>query len=147
MKPGRRLIEGDDGLPGEEVHVWAIEKHKYLKRYLDISRAVRKKFLGNGNAGATYIDLFCGTGRGRIRETGKWIDGSTVSASAGNKGKDCGRAVRDDGVFDAVEIGDWGHSIRPKGITPWRALGAQDRVLRHPGGDIAQDEQPPWDYI
>ena len=80
MKPGRRLIEGDDGLPGEEVHVWAIEKHKYLKRYLDISRAARKKFLGDGNAGATYIDLFCSTGRGRILETGAWIDGSAVSA-------------------------------------------------------------------
>src|ERR1700687_210011 len=72
MKSARRLIEGDDGLPAEEVGIWAVEKHKFLKRYLDISRATRQKFLGDGNAGATYIDLFCGTGRARIRETGAW---------------------------------------------------------------------------
>ena len=80
MKSARRLIEGDDGLPAEEVGIWAVEKHKFLKRYLDISRATRQKFLGDGNAGATYIDLFCSTGRARIRETGAWIDGSAVSA-------------------------------------------------------------------
>lgn len=80
MRPARRLIEGDDGLPAEEVGVWAIEKHKFLKRYLDISKATRQKFLGDGNAGATYIDLFCSTGRARIRETGAWIDGSAISA-------------------------------------------------------------------
>ena len=80
MKPARSLIEGDDGLPAEEVGVWVLEKHTSLKRYLDISRAARQKFLGEGNAGATYVDLFCGTGRARIRETGAWIDGSAVSA-------------------------------------------------------------------
>lgn len=80
MRPAHRLIEGNDGLPAEEVGAWAIEKHKFLKRYLDISRATRQKFLGDGNAGATYIDLFCSTGRARIRETGAWIDGSAVSA-------------------------------------------------------------------
>src|SRR3954462_8163808 len=60
--------------------IWVINKHKSLRRYVDISRGARKKFLGEGNAGATYIDLFCGTGRARIRETGAWIDGSAVSA-------------------------------------------------------------------
>jgi len=66
--------------PRREVGIWTIEKHKFLKRYLDISRATRQKFLGDGNAGATYIDLFCSTGRARVRETGAWIDGSAVSA-------------------------------------------------------------------
>ena len=80
MKSASSLIAGDDGLLAEEVGAWAIEKHNYLKRYLDISRAARKKFLGAGKAGATFIDLFGGTGRARIRETGQWIDGSAVSA-------------------------------------------------------------------
>lgn len=31
------LIDGDDGLPADEVGVWAKEKHTYLKRYLDIA--------------------------------------------------------------------------------------------------------------
>jgi three-Cys-motif partner protein len=87
MKSTRHLIAGDDGLPAEEVGVWVIEKHEFLKRYLDISRATRQKFLGDGNAGATYIDLFCSTGRARIRETGAWIDGSAVSASTRPDGR------------------------------------------------------------
>jgi three-Cys-motif partner protein len=74
------LIQGDDGLPAEEVGAWTIEKHNYLRRYLDISRGARQKFLGPRKAGATFIDLFCGTGRARIRETGQWIDGSALAA-------------------------------------------------------------------
>lgn len=74
------LIDGDDGLPAEEVGVWAKEKHDLLRRYIDISRAVRRRWIGPTNAGATYIDLFCGPGRARIRKTGEWIDGSCVGA-------------------------------------------------------------------
>lgn len=74
------LIEGDDGLSADEVGVWTKEKHRYLCRYLDTSRATRKKYLGAGKAGAAYFDLFCGSGRSRIRETGEWVDGSAVAA-------------------------------------------------------------------
>lgn len=64
-----------------EVGSWVPdEKHERLKRYIDISRAARKKFLGRGKAGATYIDLLAGPGKARIRETGKIIDGSPVVA-------------------------------------------------------------------
>lgn len=74
------LIDGDDGLPADEVGVWAKEKHTYLKRYLDISRATRKKYIGNGKGGAIYFDLFCGTGRSKIRDAEEWIDGGAVAA-------------------------------------------------------------------
>lgn len=74
------LIDGDDGLPADEVGIWAKEKHDYLKRYLDISRGTRKKFIGNGKGGATYLDLFCGTGRSRIKNSNEWIDGGAVAA-------------------------------------------------------------------
>jgi three-Cys-motif partner protein len=74
------LIEGDDGLPAEEVGPQAKEKIGLLCRYIDISRSARAKFLGRGKAGATYIDLFCGAGRCRIEKTGEWIDGSAVAA-------------------------------------------------------------------
>ncbi len=74
------LIEGDDGLPADEVGRWTKEKHNYLCRYLDISRATRKKFTGKGKAGAAYFDLFCASGRSKIRETGEWIEGSAVAA-------------------------------------------------------------------
>jgi len=75
-----KLVPGDDGMPVEDVDVWAKEKHEYLVRYLDISRSVRAKFIGPQTGGATYIDLFCGTGRAKIRSTGEYIDGSCVAA-------------------------------------------------------------------
>lgn len=74
------LVEGDDGLPAEIVGVWAKEKHDCLCRYVDISRKTRTKYLGFGKAGATYIDLFCGPGRCRVRNTDEWIDGGVVAA-------------------------------------------------------------------
>jgi three-Cys-motif partner protein len=74
------LIDGDDGLIADEVGLWAKEKHGYLKRYLDISRATRSKFIGERKGGAVYFDVFCGTGRSRIRGTEEWIDGGVVAA-------------------------------------------------------------------
>lgn len=73
-------IDGDDGLPADKVGAWAKEKHSYLTRYIDISRAARRKYIGPGKGGAAYFDLFCATGRSRIRGTGEWIDGSAVAA-------------------------------------------------------------------
>lgn len=74
-----KLIQGDDGLLAEEVGPQAKQKHEYLRRYLDISKAARKRFL-DGLGGATYIDLYCSTGRARVKGTHEWIDGSTVAA-------------------------------------------------------------------
>ena len=71
-------ITGDDGLIADEVGVWAKEKHEYLKRYVSISHGARKRFVDK--AGATYIDLFCGTGRAKIKKTNEWLDGSPIVA-------------------------------------------------------------------
>lgn len=75
-----KLIDGDDGLPAESVGRWAKEKHDLLCRYVDICRSARKRYLPPQIGGATYIDLFCGTGRAKIRETGEWIDGGALAA-------------------------------------------------------------------
>lgn len=69
----------DDGLPLDEVGPWAKEKHERLYKYVDISRATRRKFV-TGSGGATYIDLFCGSGRAFIRDTDEKIDGSPLVA-------------------------------------------------------------------
>ena len=74
------LIEGDDGLPATEVGAWAKQKHEFLRRYVDISSGVRKKFLNGRSESATFIDLFCGPGRARIKDTDEWIDGSAIAA-------------------------------------------------------------------
>lgn len=111
-----KLIEGDDGLPAEDVGAWAKEKHEYLCRYIDISRAVRSGWLGPGKAGATYIDLYCGPGRCKVRETGEWIDGGVVAAW-----KKC----LDGGApFTQLYIGDLDDERREAAVTRLRKLGA-----------------------
>jgi three-Cys-motif partner protein len=74
-----KLVEGDDGLPAEKVGLGQ-EKQELLCRYVDISRGARSKFLGPTKAGATYIDVFCGPGRSKIKDTNTFIDGSCVAA-------------------------------------------------------------------
>jgi three-Cys-motif partner protein len=75
------LVPGDDGLPVEDgVGEWVEEKHRILTTYLSLHAKPRLGFLGKRRGGATYIDVFCGPGRARIRDTTKYIDGSAVVA-------------------------------------------------------------------
>ncbi len=69
----------EDELPVTEVGEWALEKHDRLRRYVDIARGVRKRFVDK--AGATYIDLYSGAGRSRIQKTGELIQGSPLVAA------------------------------------------------------------------
>jgi three-Cys-motif partner protein len=69
----------DDGLPLDEVGAWAKEKHERLRKYVNITRAVRRKFVER-SGGATYIDLYCGSGRSLIRDSQEKIDGSPLVA-------------------------------------------------------------------
>jgi three-Cys-motif partner protein len=97
MSKNTGLIDGDDGFPADSVHDWAIEKHELLCRYAGISSGVRKKFI-SGPGGATYIDLFCGTGRSQVTESLEWIDGGAVAAWK--------QSVADHAPFSKVYIGD-----------------------------------------
>jgi three-Cys-motif partner protein len=79
------LVAGDDGLLAEDVAAHTKQKHQYLERYLDISSGARKGFLeGSGRTdfigGASYIDLFCGVGRCKVRDSGEYIDGGAITA-------------------------------------------------------------------
>ncbi len=67
-----------DELPAMAVGEWARDKHALLKLYIEISRGVRKKFTGPGKAGATFIDLYCASGRAYIKGTDVFIDGSPL---------------------------------------------------------------------
>jgi three-Cys-motif partner protein len=55
--------------------VWTLEKHERLRKYIDSSREARRKFRRS-----TYVDLYCGPGRSRVRETGQFVDGSPLVA-------------------------------------------------------------------
>jgi three-Cys-motif partner protein len=95
----------DDGLPIDKVGEWALEKHERLKRYIHISRHARGKFLNGSSATATYIDLFSGTGRGHVRETGELIEGSPLVAF---------RSALDGGQpFSEIHLGD----VRPEAVS------------------------------
>lgn len=93
-----KLVEGDDGLPVEEVGAWSKDKIALLCKYVSISRGVRAKWIGPGKAGATYIDLFCGPGRAKIRRTGEFIEGGCVAA--------WNESVRSNTPFSSVYIAD-----------------------------------------
>jgi len=73
-------VPGDDGRPANEVGVWTKDKHQILRNYVGVTSAVRNKFLKGNSKSATYIDLYCATGRAMIRETGEFIDGSSLIA-------------------------------------------------------------------
>jgi three-Cys-motif partner protein len=73
------------------------DKHDRLRKYVDISAATRRKFV-EGTGGATYIDLYCGTGRAVVRETGETVDGSPLVAF---------RCAKEGGVpFSEIHIAD-----------------------------------------
>ncbi len=82
-----------DGLRREVVGHWAPEKHRRLQNYVDITRAARRKFGGN----STYIDLYCGPGRARIKTTDIVIEGSAVLAVS--------EALKKE-AFGSIHIGD-----------------------------------------
>lgn len=86
----------DDGLPVTCVGEWAEDKHERVRKYVDISRAVRAKFANN--AGASFIDLFSGPGRSRIQYSENLIDGSALAAA---------KAASDPASrFSTIHIGD-----------------------------------------
>jgi three-Cys-motif partner protein len=75
-----------DGLPIQCVGEWAQKKkHHYIRHYLVATGPTRRKFNEDGpRAGSTFIDLFAGNGRARVRETGEHIDGSPLIAINGD---------------------------------------------------------------
>jgi three-Cys-motif partner protein len=63
-----------------------MDKHDYLRRYIEATRDVRGGFDGSRPRGehpigrTAYVDLFAGSGRARVRETRQFIDGSPLVA-------------------------------------------------------------------
>lgn len=115
------LIRGDDGLPAEEVGSWAEDKHNLLRSYLKYQAHARSRFTGPRGAGATYIDLFCGTGRAMDRSTGRFQDGSPVAAWQAS--------LEQSQPFSAVYIADADEARRDACEDRLRRLKAPVRVV------------------
>jgi three-Cys-motif partner protein len=76
---GATITELDpaDGLPVMEVGRWVTEeKHQIIKRYIDASWAARRRF----SSQRTYVDLFAGTGRVKVKHTTVFVDGGPMAA-------------------------------------------------------------------
>lgn len=105
----------DDGLPLACVGSWAEEKHARVRKYVDISRAARRKYLAG--PGATFIELFCGPGRARIRNTTRIVDGSTIVAAK--------EALSTGTLFTALHVADANASFVDATKQRLARLGAQ----------------------
>jgi three-Cys-motif partner protein len=108
-----------DGLPLVCVGEWAEQKHARIRKYVDISRAVRRKFV-EGKGGATYIDLFSGPGRARVRETTRIIDGSAVIAAK--------EAIESQTPFSELHIADLNESFLSAAVSRLDKLGVTTKA-------------------
>jgi three-Cys-motif partner protein len=124
-KPNGNCPNLDDaGLPLQCVHDWALEKHDYLKRYIEATAGPRSRYLPpHGRGGAAYIDLFAGPGRARVQETGKDIDGSPLFA-----------VKHDRAPFTKLIFCDWEQENAD--ALAWRTMG--DERVRIIVGDCAK---------
>lgn len=74
-------MPGSDGLAVQCVGSWAREKHEYLRRYIEATRAARALYLPpQGRGGAGFVDLFAGPGLARVKDDAAVIDGSPLIA-------------------------------------------------------------------
>ncbi|NVK20540.1 MAG: three-Cys-motif partner protein TcmP [Methylocystaceae bacterium] len=127
---GEKIL-GDDGLIASEVGVQAKEKHEYLRRYLDISSGARKRYIGPNNAGATFVDLFCGAGRSKIKDTGEWIDGSAVAAWKISK--------ESSSPFTEIYVGDLDEENLDASVRRLKDLDALVKALHGPAVETVQE--------
>jgi three-Cys-motif partner protein len=115
---GPKIAE-DDGLPIDVVGPWSKEKHTRLRKYVGITSATRRKWI-QGSGCATYIDLFCGTGRAVIRDSGERINGSPLVAF---------EASRASGVpFSEIHIADLSQESSKAAEHRLNAMGANPTV-------------------
>ena len=124
-----------DGLPMGEAGAWTLDKHERLRKYVDSAHGARRKFTHR-----TYIDLYCGAGRTRIRETGEIVDGSPLVAwEAGGRHVDqfteflIGDANSEFAEAARVRLAKLGANVK---VFPGQANQAVDQVIRalDPGG-------------
>lgn len=125
-----KLVEGDDGLPAEEVVEWVSDKHDLLCDYIQISTYARKKYLPPaGKGGSTYIDLFCGPGRAKIKATGNFVDGGCVAAWL--------KSVASGAPFSKIIIGDLDEERLALAKSRLQGLGAPVVALAGSANDTA----------
>ena len=110
-------LDPTDQLIIDEVGEWAPEKHARVQQYIAITSATRAKYVPPPawRAGSTYIELFSGPGRSRIRGTTRIVDGSPLVAF---------KAAQLSGVpFTAIHLNDFDQAKSAAVEKRIRALG------------------------
>lgn len=116
---GEDLRAGEDGLPVREVGPWSRDKHHYLRRYIfAFTTAMKGKPSWRGLG---YIDLFCGPGLCRLRDSDEEIDGSPLIALASPKPFDVFVFV--DKSRDAIEALEKRFADRCASVVPYTRVG------------------------
>lgn len=92
----------EDGYPREIVGPWVLDKHHFLRHYVTASQGARGKMGGSH----CLIDLYCGPGKARIRETHGSLSGGTLAAVDAAARSHRGRAVPFSRVFIADLLED-----------------------------------------
>jgi three-Cys-motif partner protein len=110
----------DNDLWVESVGSWAKKKHKILADFVQASSATRKRFSHNNPA---FIDVFCGPGRCKVRDSTEYIDGGAVVAFK--------QAISSGSAFSQVHISDANESLLSSAESRLVALSAN--VHRHAG--------------
>jgi three-Cys-motif partner protein len=127
------VVDPADELIVDEVGAWASQKHARVQQYIEIASATRAKYLPppSWHAGASYIELFSGSGRSLIRGTTRIIDGSPLVAY---------RAAEASGVpFTAIHLNDADPARSAAVEERIRALGGAPVCYSHPA-DVAVDQ-------
>ena len=122
-------LDPGDGLPLDDVGAWADEKHARLRRFIDIAHGVRRKFIAGPSRTATYVDMFSGAGRARVRDTGEIIDGSPLVAyRAAANSKD---------LFTEIHLADADATRVNAAAARVRALGGSATIYPGRAQDVA----------
>lgn len=117
----------EDGYLRETVGSWVHDKHVRLVKYIAISRSVRAKFIGKGKAGATFIELYSGPGRIRVRDESQAINGSPLIAWH--------EAVGSDAPFTEIHVADENVKLLNAVEARLRAAGAPVFAERGPAAE------------
>lgn len=125
------IINADDEGLANIVGPWSEEKHQRLRHYVGIASGPRKRFLGAGKAGASYIDPYCAMGRAFIRNQNRFVDGSSVTAWR--------ESVIKKAPFTEVHIGDISSQAIEENSRRLHRLGAPVHTYNGPAVDTISE--------
>jgi three-Cys-motif partner protein len=125
-------VDEIDGFPRQVIGEWSFEdKHERLKRYVFASHGARRRFWREFGRECGFIDLYCGPGKAKIRDSGRVVDGSPITAA---------KTARECTPFQKYVIGDIDQALLTACSHRLEAVNAQEIVsLKGPAERTVSD--------